>query len=96
MDFRVLGPLEVRVRDRIVDVGGHRQRRLLAALLIGHGAAVSTADLVDAVWDEPERPAGADRALRMYVSRLRRSFTDGASDDMGAASDCLRTAARAT
>ena len=59
MDFRVLGPLEVRVRDRIVDVGGHRQRRLLAALLIGHGAAVSTADLVDAVWDEPERPAGA-------------------------------------
>ena len=34
MEFRILGPLEVLEDDRLLDLGGQRQRGLLALLLL--------------------------------------------------------------
>ena len=69
--FRVLGPLEVvDGNDTLIDVGGPRQRAVLAALLTSPRATVSTESLIDAVWPHalPLRPR---RALQSYLARLR-------------------------
>ena len=72
-DFGVLGPLQVLVDDRPVTVGGPRQRRLLAALLMQPGRVVSLDRLVDAVFDG--RPSDrAEATLRSYATRLRQSL----------------------
>ena len=70
MDFRLLGPLEVRRADRIVPLGGYRQRFVLGVLLLHAEQAVSTDRLVDAVWGE-EPPRTARKTLQVYISRLR-------------------------
>jgi predicted ATPase/DNA-binding SARP family transcriptional activator len=54
-------------------VSSARQRRLLAALAMAHGNAVSTDRLVDVVWDGDAPPAPSN-ALQTYVSRLRISL----------------------
>ncbi len=71
--YRVLGSLVVEDDGQEVDLGGPRQRRLLAALLIDEGRVVSTDRLIDIVW-EGDPPAGALRTLRTYVARLRRGL----------------------
>jgi predicted ATPase/DNA-binding SARP family transcriptional activator len=68
----VLGPLEVRAAAGLpVAVAGARLRRLLLRLALDPGRVVTSAQLVDAVWDE-RPPAGAANALQTLVSRLRR------------------------
>ncbi|WP_186762721.1 AfsR/SARP family transcriptional regulator [Lentzea tibetensis] len=69
MEFRVLGPLEVRDRGTAVPVGGSRQRAVLAALLLRAGETASISYLADTVWDTP--PATPASNLRTYVSGLR-------------------------
>lgn len=68
--FRILGSLEV-VDDagRPVAIGGPRERRLLATLLIDIGHAVSMDRLIDAVWSS-EPPSSASKAVRNLVSRI--------------------------
>ncbi|MFE2109294.1 BTAD domain-containing putative transcriptional regulator, partial [Kitasatospora sp. NPDC059463] len=74
MEFAILGPLEVRTGGgERVRLGGVRQERLLAALLLNAGGAVPVARLVDAVWDE-RPPATADRQVRNLAGLLRRGF----------------------
>ena len=70
-DFRILGPLEVSDETGSVALGGHRQRALLAALLIEAGRLVPTERLVDLLWGE-EPPRTATTSLQNSVSRLRR------------------------
>lgn len=73
MEFRVLGPLEVRANGMSVDLGGPTQRALLAALLLREGEVVSVDRLIDELWgDEP--PATAVKTLQTHVSRLRRAL----------------------
>jgi len=68
----ILGPLEVRARSGLaVEVAGARLRRLLLRLALDPGRVVTSAQLVDAVWDD-HPPAGAANALQTLVSRLRR------------------------
>lgn len=69
VEFRVLGPLELR-RDGAPVRLQPKQRVLLAALLIEHGRVVSVDRLIDAVWPT-KPPADAPHALQMHVSRLR-------------------------
>jgi len=69
MEFRVLGPLEVRLGDERLPLGGARQRAVLAALLLRAGEVVPVERLVDEVWDDP--PPSAAHTLESYVSRLR-------------------------
>jgi DNA-binding SARP family transcriptional activator len=52
MQFGILGPLEVRDGDVPVRIGGHRQRALLARLLVDHRRTVSVDRLVDDLWGE--------------------------------------------
>ncbi len=71
MDFRILGPLEVVADGRALDLGGQKQRALLALLLVEANRVVSRDRLIDALWEE-EPTATARKALQVYVSQLRK------------------------
>ncbi len=58
MEFHVLGPVHAVEGGTDVVLGGSRQRRLLAVLLLGDGRVVGVERIVDAVWGDDERPAG--------------------------------------
>ncbi len=73
MEFRVLGPLEVVEGGRAVDLGGAKQRALLALLAINANRVVSRDRLVEALW-EGEPPETAGKALQVYVSQLRKQL----------------------
>ena len=78
--YRILGPLEVRVGDHAVALGGTKQRAVLAMLLLRAGQVVSTDELIDGLWGE-RPPATARAAVQVYVSQLRRALgRDGAVD----------------
>jgi DNA-binding SARP family transcriptional activator len=59
MEFRILGPLEVEHDDRLVNLGGSKQRALLASLLLRANEVVPRDRLIDRLWgdDPPFRPA---------------------------------------
>ncbi len=73
VNFRLLGPLEVLVDGKAVELGPPMQRALLAALLISRNQVVSSGRLFDAMWDE-EPPDTALAALHVHVSGLRRTL----------------------
>jgi DNA-binding SARP family transcriptional activator len=73
MEVRVLGPLEVVDGDRSVAVGGGRQRKLLAILLLHANEFVSSDRLIDGLWGA-DRPETAAKALQGYVSQLRKTL----------------------
>ncbi|MBY5163589.1 BTAD domain-containing putative transcriptional regulator [Salsipaludibacter albus] len=73
--YRVLGALEVLDEGEGLHVGGARQRRLLAMLLVHRNETVSTDRLAEAVFAGDPTPA-ADTTLRSYVARLRRVLRD--------------------
>ena len=75
MEFRILGPLDVREDGAAVALGGTKQRALLAVLLLHANEVVSTTRLIDALWDEP--PAKATKAVQVYASRLRKALGGG-------------------
>jgi len=71
MEFRILGPLEIRSESGLTQDLAGKQRALLAVLLLHADEAVSTGRLIDALWgDEPPDTAG--KALQVYISRLRK------------------------
>src|ERR671923_1558999 len=71
MEFRVLGPLDVRRHGRPVPLAGRKQRALLACLLLEANRVVSTDRLIDELWPH-DPPESAAHALQVYVSDLRR------------------------
>src|SRR5215468_8227498 len=71
--FRILGPLDVRENGADVDIGGGKQRALLALLVLYGGESLSTDRLIDALWGESP-PSGASASVHVYVSRLRRAL----------------------
>lgn len=73
MDFRILGPLEVRDGDRRVELGGPRPRALLAILILDAGSVIPADQLVDELWGEAP-PKSAPHLLHVYVSSLRKAF----------------------
>ncbi len=78
-DYRVLGPLEVRLDGAPVEAGSPKQRAVLGALLVARGSVVSVDRLVDTVWpDDP--PDAAITSLQAYISNLRRLLRGGAGD----------------
>lgn len=70
MEFRLLGPMEVRREGNPVALGGVRERQILALLLLSANRVVSADRLIEDLWGD-RAPEGALRALRVFVSRLR-------------------------
>src|SRR5262245_47155159 len=68
--YAILGPLAVSNGDRVVTVGGLKERILLAVLLACRGSVVQAGDLVDALWGA-SAPRSAGRTLAAHVTRLR-------------------------
>ena len=73
--FHALGSVTITEADRELAVGGPRQRRLLAVLLVHRNSVVSTDRLADVVFDGEPTPA-ASTTLRSYVARVRRVIDD--------------------
>src|SRR3954447_7811039 len=74
MEFRILGPLEVRNDAGVIALGGPLPRALLAMLLLHASQPVSVERLTGALWGEDAPPAGSGRTLQVYVSRLRKAL----------------------
>ncbi|MFE6780098.1 BTAD domain-containing putative transcriptional regulator [Streptomyces sp. NPDC057702] len=68
--LRLLGPVGIEVDGRAVSLGP-QQCALLALLALAGGRAVSTARIVDALW-EGAAPGGAVTTLRTHILHLRR------------------------
>jgi DNA-binding SARP family transcriptional activator len=78
--LRVLGPVQMWMAGRPIDLGPAKQRTLFAALLVNADQPVSLDALIDLLWDAP--PAGARSGVYSYVTRLRRVLARaGAAED---------------
>ena len=76
MRFGLLGPLEVRTDEKVLHLGGAKQRALLAILLIHANEVVSRDRLLEEIW--PDRPPGdAAHSLDHQISRLRKARSAG-------------------
>ena len=78
MEYRILGPLEVRQDGRPLGLGGDKQRALMAILVLHRGEVVSSDQLIDGLWGERPPPT-ALKALQVHVSRLRRALGQDAA-----------------
>src|ERR671917_2065696 len=58
------------------DIGGPRQRAVLALLLVGRGEVVSVDRMIEQLW-RGEPPPRAIASLQAYVSNLRRLLEPG-------------------
>jgi DNA-binding SARP family transcriptional activator len=75
MQFRILGPVEVRVDGGWNSISATKWRTVLAVLLLRAGEVVSTDQLISEVWPE-DAPATAVNLISVYVLRLRRLIGD--------------------
>jgi DNA-binding SARP family transcriptional activator len=73
MHFQLLGTLQVEREGKRVDIGGLRQQKLLAMLLLDANRVVTADRLIEAMWDG-EPPVTARRQLHNAVAAIRRSF----------------------
>jgi DNA-binding SARP family transcriptional activator len=78
VDFRILGPLDVREGEREVPLGRGKQRALLALLLLHRDQVLSTDRIVDELWGERPPPTAA-KIVQNHVLQLRRALADGGS-----------------
>ncbi|EID56404.1 AfsR/SARP family transcriptional regulator [Saccharomonospora xinjiangensis] len=72
VEFRLLGPVGVRLHGQNRPVGGPRQRAVLVALLLHANKELPTARLLELVWHD--LPTSAPSNLRTYLTRLRRAL----------------------
>lgn len=72
--FHLLGPLRVEHDGVEVDIGGPKQRLLLAALLLAESRTVSVDRLIDLLWGESPRDR-AQPTLHVYVAKLRKALS---------------------
>jgi DNA-binding SARP family transcriptional activator/Flp pilus assembly protein TadD len=74
--YYLLGPLEVRNAEQLVEIRSGRERALLAALLLRANRLVTVDELVEAVWGQ--RPPDNPRAtVQTLVMRLRKKLHGG-------------------
>ena len=77
VEFRILGPLEVRDGDRVAVSGAGKPGAVLALLVLHANRVISTDRLIDELWGE-RPPRTAHKSLQTYISQLRRALGDGA------------------
>src|SRR6266540_1162263 len=71
--FRLLGSLEVEQGAKAVEIGGQKQRAVLAILALNAGRVVSTDRLVDLLWGE-QPPKTAVTSLQNFISQRRKAL----------------------
>ena len=57
----------------VLDVGGGKQRGVLALLLIHANEVVSSERLIEGLWPEQQPPSAA-KIVQSHISRLRKAF----------------------
>ena len=77
MEFRLLGPLEVVEHDRVLVLGGGRQRALFAMLLLHANEVVSADRLIDELWGGRRRRPRARSSRSTCPGCARSSATAG-------------------
>ncbi|SEL17483.1 BTAD domain-containing putative transcriptional regulator [Nonomuraea pusilla] len=76
LTFTALGPFQAWSDGAPLDLGGQRQRAVLARLLVAGGRAVPVATLIDELWPGSPPPQALS-TIQGYVSRLRRALEPG-------------------
>src|SRR5438128_410082 len=71
MDFRLLGPLEIRAGDGPIALAAGKQRSLVALLALEANRNVPRDRIVDALWGE-HAPASSPKMVQILVSQVRR------------------------
>ena len=71
LEFRILGPLEVRRDGERIDIPAPRQRALLGYLLLRANEPVPADELIDQLWGD-DAPPTARASLHNHVHALRR------------------------
>ncbi|MEU8023680.1 BTAD domain-containing putative transcriptional regulator [Micromonospora haikouensis] len=74
-EVRLLGPIEINLNGKVVDVGPPQRRAVLAALAVDLGRRVSAETLIDRVWSGSP-PIAARRALHAHLARIRRLLAE--------------------
>ncbi|GAA3144702.1 BTAD domain-containing putative transcriptional regulator [Nonomuraea salmonea] len=74
--FTALGPFQAWADGAPIDLGGQRQRAVLARLLVAAGRAVPVSTLIDELWPGAPPPQALS-TIQGYVSRLRRALEPG-------------------
>jgi predicted ATPase/DNA-binding SARP family transcriptional activator len=77
LEVRLLGPFEVVVAGKPVDVPGAKRQALVACLALREGRVVPTDTLVDALWGS-DLPAAPRNAVQHHVARLRPALGEDA------------------
>ncbi|MFE0019398.1 BTAD domain-containing putative transcriptional regulator [Amycolatopsis sp. NPDC059021] len=72
VEFGVLGPLVATRDGAAIDLGGPRQRAVVARLVLAKGRVVPLPRLIDDLWEEP--PENAVGTIRTFVFALRRAL----------------------
>ena len=76
LEIRLLGPIEVLVGGRPVNVAGSKREALLALLALRRGRVVGVDALIEALWGE-HLPAAPRNAVQHHVARLRAALGPG-------------------
>jgi DNA-binding SARP family transcriptional activator len=85
VEYRILGPLAVLAGGRELSLGGPKQRRVLALLLLRAGRSVEVDELAEAVWGA-DVPATGRRQVQNAIGVLRSKLikAGGVIDNTGA------------
>jgi DNA-binding SARP family transcriptional activator len=73
IEVTLMGGLVVHRDGARLDLGGPRQRRVLALLALSIGRPIPSGRLIDLVWGD-DAPPSARQTLQSYVSNLRRAL----------------------
>lgn len=71
LDIRILGSVEFEQNGEIVAIGGGRNLRVLARLLLGANTTVAVDDLLETTWESP--PRSARQQIHNAIAAIRRS-----------------------
>ena len=82
MEFLVLGTVEVVADGRTLQLGGMRERAVLARLLLAPGQVTARDTLVADLWPDNPPDGGGTSALQAYVYRLRKALARGGAEDV--------------
>lgn len=82
MKIRILGPLCIESSGNNYAPSAHKQRQVLALLLVNPNATVPIPDFIRELWEETP-PASAVTTLQTYIMQLRRCVSRALHTDRG-------------